>query len=81
MIKRYSEKRLTILCITIVTVLASVYILIGGLLWGLKDNGGYGCLPTFTLSNNLSPKHTFVSLMFFVVAVLIEGVSLAFFLD
>ena len=81
MINRYSEKKLSLLCITLVSVFAAIYILVGSLLWGLIDNGGYGYLPTFALSNNLSPKHTFVSLMFFVVVVLIEGLSLAFFLD
>ena len=55
---------------------------VAGITWGEINSNGYGVLPTFALSDaNSNNKHTFISLVFFVVATLIEGIILAYFLD
>lgn len=62
-------------------VITAVYMLVGGATWGAKGLQGYGVLPTFAISTDVENDHTYISLIFFVVAALVEGVILAFFLD
>lgn len=81
MIKRYSEHKLSVWVTMFVVVLTGCYLLIGASTWATKENG-YGILPTFAITEyDANNKHTFVSLIFFVVGTLGEGIILAYFLD
>lgn len=81
MIKKYSEPRLVAFCLASVAVITAVYMTIGATTWGVIYENGYGYLPTFALSLDAENEHTFISLVFFVLAVMAEGVVFAYFLD
>ncbi len=80
MIKSYREWRLANICVMSIGVYSAVYMIVGLSTWGSGSNG-YGVLPSFALSTDVNNSHTFVSLLYFVLATLLEGVVLAHFLD
>lgn len=80
MIKSYREWRLANICVMSISVYSAVYMIVGLSTWGSGSNG-YGLLPSFALSTDVNNNHTFISLLYFVIATLLEGVVLAHFLD
>jgi hypothetical protein len=85
MIKKYSEKRLTIIAVSVISVVALIYMAIGIVSWALNA-ADYGILPSYALSLSTTgtedeANHMYVSLIFFVVTTLIEGLIFAYFLD
>lgn len=81
MIKRYSENNLITICLITTGIITGVYMVIGASAWGAKHADGYGFLPSFALTADAQNEHTLISLVFFVVMVLVEGVIFAYFLD
>lgn len=81
MIKSFREWRLANICVMSVGIYATVYMVVGLTTWGSLDGYGYGVLPSFALSTDVDNRHTFISLLYFVIATLLEGVVLAYFLD
>lgn len=81
MIKSFREWRLANICVMSVGIYAAVYMVVGLTTWGALDGNGYGVLPSFALSTDVDNRHTFISLLYFVFATLLEGVVLAHFLD
>lgn len=81
MIKRYSEQKLGMWALLIVACITVIYLAIGFGTWKANSDG-YGLLPTYALTVTDSENtHTYVSLIFFVVITLIEGLYFAYFLD
>jgi hypothetical protein len=81
MIKKYSEPRLVAYCLTTVAITSAAYMTVGATTWGTKHENGYGYLPSYALALDAENEHTFISLVFFTLAVLTEGVVFAYFLD
>jgi hypothetical protein len=76
----YSEPRLSFMVVSFVGVLTAVYMVVSGITWGASDNG-YGVLPTFALGFATQNTHTFISLLVFTFAILLEGGILAMSMD
>lgn len=70
------------MALTSVALVATVYIAVGLLLSFMKgDDHGYGLLPSFALGREVNNQHRFISLAFFTVVLLVEGLGFAYFLD
>lgn len=80
MIRQYSEPRLSFMVVSFVGVFTAVYMIVSGITWGASDNG-YGVLPTFALGFATQNTHTFISLLVFTFAILLEGGILAMSMD
>lgn len=80
MIKSYREWRLANICFVCISVYSAAYLIVGLSTWSQGSNN-YGLLPSFALSTDVNNNHTFISLLYFVLATLLEGVVLAYLLD
>jgi hypothetical protein len=82
MIRNYSEPKLTIKVVSFVAVFSAVYMTVGAISWGVSPTGkGYGVLPTFAIGFTTQNTYTFVSLLIFIFASLVEGAVLAMSMD
>ena len=80
MIQRYAEKRLCKIVLASVTIFTAIYLALGIGFWSGDTN--YGILPTFDLSvNSADNDHLYLSLIFFIIITLAEGLTCAYFLD
>ena len=77
MIRRYSEPLLASYITGICAVIFIVYMVVVIIPWAVNPDNDYGVLPTFALGHITAQNdHVFVSIFFFVIALLLETVVL-----